>query len=142
MKPRATVLILALSWAAQIIATDDSLEKRNEDEGWGRFTAKAEAREDAGPSLVNGDTEEEEIETTTKSLITGRFGVYRPVHQSTEIETYRDVCTGYIEGMTGLLRSSRLVLLMHSRWRQCHANYDLPRLFHLLLWRRFRNMHF
>lgn len=92
MKPTATTLILALLWAVQINAADNSFEKRDEDRRRGRFSAFVD------------DTEDEEAETTSQSLRTGRFGVYQPVDQSTERETYRDVCTGYIEGTTDMLR--------------------------------------
>jgi hypothetical protein len=101
---------------APIIATENSFEKRNEDGQWDRFSAEAEPREDSRPSLTL-DYTEEEAETTSQGLRTGRFGIFQqPVDQSTEKETYRDVCTGYIEGTTDLWRPSRLALLTHSRW--------------------------
>ncbi|RSL71348.1 hypothetical protein CEP51_012070 [Fusarium floridanum] len=97
MRPTATILILALSWVAQVIATDSPLETPNEDGEWRRIRSKTEARLNVRQRFPH--VEEEEAETTTQEDETDEFGYeYETYYDDTERDTYRDVCTGYIEG--------------------------------------------
>ncbi|RSL74449.1 hypothetical protein CEP53_000297 [Fusarium sp. AF-6] len=80
MRPTATILILALSWAIQR-----------------RIRSKTEARLNVRQRFPH--VEEEEAETTTQEDETDEFGYeYETYYDATERDTYRDICTGYIEG--------------------------------------------
>lgn len=105
MRPTDAILILALSWAFQLIATESLLEPKDEDEELRRIRSKTEARLNVRQRFPHVE-EEEDTETTEQEDETGGFGFEYETYyddEVTERDTYRDVCTGYIEGKTSLL---------------------------------------
>ncbi|RSL54714.1 hypothetical protein CEP54_009748 [Fusarium duplospermum] len=106
MRPTDTILILALSWAVQVIASHNSSSTPNEDEERRRIRSKTEARLNVRQRFPN--VEEEETETTEQEEETGGFGYEYETYydEVTERDTYRDVCTGYIEGGGNIMHTT------------------------------------